>query len=83
VLKNVQARAIDSGVELIDVRVLSDSITTSGVPSQCFDSVTEIQEYLWREIPRNRPEGEVQDVIFVMSNGSFDGLNQLLQSDLK
>jgi hypothetical protein len=83
VLKNVQARAIDSGVELIDVRVLSDSITASGVPSVCFDSVTEIQEYLWREIPRGRSEGEVQDVVFVMSNGSFDGLNQLLQNDLK
>lgn len=82
VLKNVQARAIDSGVELIDVRVLSDSITESGVPSVCFDSVAEIQQYLWKEIPRNTPDSEAKDVIFVMSNGSFDGLNQLLQSDL-
>jgi UDP-N-acetylmuramate: L-alanyl-gamma-D-glutamyl-meso-diaminopimelate ligase len=82
VLKNVQARAIDTGVELIDVRVLSDSITKSGVPSVCFDSVAEIQSYLWGEIPRDRNTSDVCDVVFVMSNGSFDGLNELLQSDL-
>jgi UDP-N-acetylmuramate: L-alanyl-gamma-D-glutamyl-meso-diaminopimelate ligase len=82
ILKNVQARAIDSGVELIDVRVLSDSITASGIPSVCLDNVQQIQEYLWKEISRTGSDEEVQDVVFVMSNGSFDGLNQLLQSDL-
>ncbi len=83
ILKNVQARAIDTGVELIDVRVLSESVAKSGVPSVCFDTVEEIRKYLWSEIPRTKPEGEIEDVIFVMSNGSFDGLNEMLQKDVE
>ena len=82
ILKNVQARSIDTGVELIDVRVLSDSIAKSGITSVCFDTVSEIQNYLWSKVPRSGRDGEAQDVIFVMSNGSFDGLNESLQKDL-
>jgi UDP-N-acetylmuramate: L-alanyl-gamma-D-glutamyl-meso-diaminopimelate ligase len=82
VLKNVQARAIDSGVELIDVQTLSDSIEASGVHSRCFEDVAAIREYLWREIPRDSKGGTPRDVIFVMSNGSFDGLSASLQQDL-
>jgi len=83
VLKNVQARAIDTGVELIDVKTLSNEIAASGVPSLCFDNVDQIREYIWSEIPRDRPDSaSVQDVVFVMSNGSFDGLNESLSRDL-
>jgi UDP-N-acetylmuramate: L-alanyl-gamma-D-glutamyl-meso-diaminopimelate ligase len=83
VLKNVQARAVDTGVELIDVMTLSNEIAASGVPSLCFDNVEQIREYIWSEIPRDRPDSvPVQDVVFVMSNGSFDGLNESLSRDL-
>jgi UDP-N-acetylmuramate: L-alanyl-gamma-D-glutamyl-meso-diaminopimelate ligase len=83
VLKNVQARAIDSGVELIDVQTLSNEIRASGVPSECFDTVEQIRSFIWGEVPRNRDGAtDVQDVVFVMSNGSFDGLNEALVRDL-
>lgn len=82
ILKNAQARAIDTGIELIDVKVLSDQITASGVTSVCLDDVTAIREHLWREIPRVAGSKEANDVVFVMSNGSFDGLNEHLQRDL-
>jgi UDP-N-acetylmuramate: L-alanyl-gamma-D-glutamyl-meso-diaminopimelate ligase len=82
ILKNVQARASDSGLELIDVRLLSESIAASGVSSVCLDDVNAIRDFLWKEIPRTGSDSNVRDVIFVMSNGSFDGLNELLQKDL-
>jgi UDP-N-acetylmuramate: L-alanyl-gamma-D-glutamyl-meso-diaminopimelate ligase len=82
ILKNVQARAIDSGLELIDVRLLSESIAASGVPSVCLDDVNAIRDFLWKEIPRTSNDSAARDVVFVMSNGSFDGLNELLQQDL-
>lgn len=83
ILKNVQARAIDTGVELIDVQTLSNEITASGVPSVCLDTVEEIRQCIWREVPRDRKSGSVEDVVFVMSNGSFDGLNEILERDIK
>jgi len=83
VLKNVQARAIDTGIELIDVKTLSDEIAASGVPSVCLDTADQIREFIWREVPRSRGEGPIQDVVFVMSNGSFDGLNEVLERDLR
>jgi hypothetical protein len=64
------------------VRVLSDSIAASGVSSVCLDDVTSIREYLWKEISRTGSDDRVRDVVFVMSNGSFDGLNEALQKDL-
>ena len=82
ILKNVQARAIDSGVELIDVQVLSDEISKTGVASVCLDDVEAIRQFIWREIKKERPTGDVRDVIFVMSNGSFDGLTGKLKGDL-
>ncbi len=82
VFKNVQARAIDAGHELIDVRELSDKVHSSGITSFCFDDVSAIRERLWADIPRNRTDDEAQDVIVVMSNGSFDGLNEMLKVDL-
>jgi UDP-N-acetylmuramate: L-alanyl-gamma-D-glutamyl-meso-diaminopimelate ligase len=83
ILKNVEARAIDAGIDLIDVRILSAEINASGVASVCFDTVAGIRDFIWSQVPRSRAEGPVEDVIFVMSNGSFDGLNELLEGDLK
>lgn len=82
VLKNVEARAIDQGIQLIDVRSLSNDISASGVTSVCFDTVEQIRQFIWREVPRNLAGGVVRDVVFLMSNGSFDGLNEILERDL-
>jgi UDP-N-acetylmuramate: L-alanyl-gamma-D-glutamyl-meso-diaminopimelate ligase len=83
VLKNVAARAIDSGHELIAVSELSKDISASGVPSVCLDDVNAIREFLWSNIKPSPGVKEAKDVVFVMSNGSFDGLNELLQRDLE
>ncbi len=83
ILRNVVARAIDTGVELIDVSALSSAIAASGVSSACLQDVQAIRDHLWSEIRPNSAEREVKEVVFVMSNGSFDGLNDLLQADLQ
>lgn len=83
ILKDVVARAIDTDVELIDVSVLSDTISASGVPSVCLKDVAAIRHYLWSNITPPAGERDVRHVIFVMSNGSFDGLPQLLQEDIE
>ena len=81
ILRDVQARAIDAGVELIKVQELSDAIDGSGVPSKCFGSVDDIRKYLWASIDRDGSDEVVRDVVVVMSNGSFDRLPQLLADD--
>jgi UDP-N-acetylmuramate: L-alanyl-gamma-D-glutamyl-meso-diaminopimelate ligase len=81
ILRDVQARAIDAGVELIQVQELSDAIDSSGVPSKCFGSVDDIRKYLWASIDRDGSDEVVRDVVVVMSNGSFDRLPQLLADD--
>jgi UDP-N-acetylmuramate: L-alanyl-gamma-D-glutamyl-meso-diaminopimelate ligase len=81
VLRDVQARAIDEGLELIEVSALSDAITASGVPSECFDNVEAIREYLWNSLEQDGSDDVVKDVVVVMSNGSFDGLPQMLADD--
>ena len=83
VLKNVAARAIDAGIELIDVQVLSDAISASGVKAACLPDAQAIRDALWAEIKPHADVSEPKDVVFVMSNGSFDGLNELLQADLE
>lgn len=81
ILRDVQARAIDAGVELIKVQELSDAIDSSGVPSKFFSSVDDIRKCLWSSIDRDGGDEAVREVIVVMSNGSFDGLPQLLADD--
>lgn len=83
VLKDVVARAIDTNVELIDVSVLSDTISASGVPSVCLKDVDAIRGHLWSNIVPGSSGKDARHVIFVMSNGSFDGLPQLLQEDIE
>jgi UDP-N-acetylmuramate: L-alanyl-gamma-D-glutamyl-meso-diaminopimelate ligase len=82
IFKDVTARAIDAGVELIAVSDLSDDVAASGTPSVCLPDVTAIQEYLWKHLTRTPGATDVSNVVVVMSNGSFDGLNDLLQRDL-
>lgn len=83
VLKHVTARAIDSGIELIDVAELSRAISASGVSSACLADAQAIRDYLWAEIKPKAGLSEPREVVFVMSNGSFDGLNEALQADLE
>ena len=67
VVKQVQARQIDTGVELMDIDVVSKLINETGTQSYIFDDVDQIVNFVKKEhIP--------SDVIVVMSNGSFDGI---------
>lgn len=83
IFKDVTARAIDSGVELIEVSALSNDVAAAGTPSVCLPDVSAIREYLWQHLERKAGASKVSDVIVVMSNGSFDGLNDLLQRDVE
>jgi UDP-N-acetylmuramate: L-alanyl-gamma-D-glutamyl-meso-diaminopimelate ligase len=82
IFKDVTARSIDAGVELIAVSDLSNDVAAAGTPSVCLPNVAAIQEYLWKNLERIPCASEVAHVVVVMSNGSFDGLNDLLQRDL-
>jgi len=83
VLKHVTARAIDQGVELLDVAVLSDQITESGVQSSCLPNVDDIKSHLFSQLLFDTAKPEAREVVVVMSNGSFDGLNETLQRELE
>jgi UDP-N-acetylmuramate: L-alanyl-gamma-D-glutamyl-meso-diaminopimelate ligase len=83
IFKDVTARAIDSGVELIEVSALSNDVAASGTPCVCLPDVSAIRGYLWGHLERKTGASQVSDVIVVMSNGSFDGLNDLLQRDVE
>ena len=48
----------------------------------CLDTTDQIRDFIWSHVPRDRRDNAVEDVVFVMSNGSFDGLNELLERDL-
>ena len=82
IFKNVTARTIDAESDRIDVSLLSAAVTASGVSSVCLDDVGAIRAQLWSEIKVDSTQTQPLDVICVMSNGSFDGLNDLLQADL-
>jgi UDP-N-acetylmuramate: L-alanyl-gamma-D-glutamyl-meso-diaminopimelate ligase len=83
ILKDVTARSIDQGLELIDVSTLSDDIARSGVQSVTLADVQAIRERLWSSISYSPEQSSPREVVVVMSNGSFDGLNELLQRDLE
>jgi UDP-N-acetylmuramate: L-alanyl-gamma-D-glutamyl-meso-diaminopimelate ligase len=83
ILKDVTARAIDQGLELIDVSTLSDDITRSGVQSVTLPDVQAIRERLWSAVSYSPDQSSPREVVVVMSNGSFDGLNEILQRDLE
>lgn len=86
ILKHVTSRAIDAGVELLDVETLSQEISASGVTSLCLPDVAEIQKAVWEKVTLTHGRDTTRDVhtvIVVMSNGSFDGLNELLERELR
>ncbi len=83
ILKDVQARAIDQGVELIEVSTLAQQINERKIPAECVADVAAIRALLMRQIQRAPGTGEISDVVVVMSNGSFDGLIEGLVSDLQ
>ena len=76
ILCQVAARAIDTNIELIDVPTLSRQIKEAGVESVCLDNAQEIEKHLMQSVGTN-------DVILVMSNGSFGGLPQALETGLR
>ena len=76
VLCHVVSREIDANLELIDVDTLSAKITEQGTPSHCLVDAKAIETFLLNTIGSN-------DVIVVMSNGSFGGLPQSLEGALR
>lgn len=76
VLCQVAARAIDTGIQLIDVAELSGEIDKEGTPSVCLPDAAAIEKHVLEQVKNN-------DVILVMSNGSFGGLIQNLEDRLR
>ena len=86
ILKNVTARASDAGQELLDVQTLSDEIGRTGVSSVCLSDVKAIQTHVWSFVAKGDQtvSSEVPAaVVVVMSNGSFDGLIEMLERDVR
>ncbi len=83
ILKDVTARTIDQGLELINVSTLSTDIARAGVESVTLPDVHAIRERLWASVTYAPQHAAPREVVVVMSNGSFDGLNELLQRDLE
>ena len=75
VLCQVVSREIDANQELLDVDTLSTKIGEGGTPSRALPDPKAIEEYLLAHVGTN-------DVIVVMSNGSFGGLPQSLETGL-
>ncbi len=75
VLCNVMARSNDFSQQLLDVNVLAERISESGIPAVCLPESNSVFEYLKKEIKKG-------DVLLVMSNGSFGGLIGKLQMEL-
>lgn len=76
ILCDVEARTIDAGHDLIDVSTLCDEITARGVPAVCLSDAKAIQERILQSIGNN-------DLIVLMSNGSFGGLPASLEAALR
>ena len=76
ILCEVTARAIDANIELINVAELSDRIGAVGVESICLPNPQAIEEHITKRLSGN-------DVILLMSNGSFGGLPQSLENKLR
>jgi UDP-N-acetylmuramate: L-alanyl-gamma-D-glutamyl-meso-diaminopimelate ligase len=75
ILCQVASREIDANHDLIDVGTLSSKITERGTPSHCLPDAKSIEAHLLDKLGSN-------DVIVVMSNGSFGGLPQSLELNL-
>jgi len=75
VLCQVASREIDANQELLDVETLSAKIGEGGTSSRVLPDPKAIEEFLLAHLGTN-------DVIVVMSNGSFGGLPQSLENAL-
>jgi UDP-N-acetylmuramate: L-alanyl-gamma-D-glutamyl-meso-diaminopimelate ligase len=75
VLCQVVSREIDANQELLDVDTLSSKISERGTSSRSLPDPKAIEEFLLSQIGTD-------DVIVVMSNGSFGGLPQSLENAL-
>jgi UDP-N-acetylmuramate: L-alanyl-gamma-D-glutamyl-meso-diaminopimelate ligase len=75
VLCQVVSREIDAHQELLDVATLSAKIGEGGTSSRALPDPKAIEEFLLAQVGAN-------DVIVVMSNGSFGGLPQSLETGL-
>ena len=76
ILCAVTARShIDQGKELLDVEQLASDISTAGTPCVALENADSILHYLLKEKTG-------KDVFLIMSNGSFDNLNQKLDDSL-
>lgn len=73
VLCEVSQRGTDQNNELLDVGELSRQISKVGPSSDCLPNADSIKQLLLQRVAK-------QDVILVMSNGSFDGLVEKLRS---
>lgn len=76
ILAEVTARATDANLELIDVAQLTSEIAATGTESYCLANAQVIEEFVVPKLSGN-------DVILVMSNGSFGGLPQALETQLR
>jgi UDP-N-acetylmuramate: L-alanyl-gamma-D-glutamyl-meso-diaminopimelate ligase len=75
VLCNVESRSIDANQELMDVGSLATEISKTGVVAHTLQDAKAIEEFLLKEVGTN-------DLIVVMSNGSFGGLPSALEQQL-
>lgn len=75
IMKEVEARALDTSDDLFDVKVVCQEVSEKGVPAICLKEVKEIKEW----VINNASQG---DIIIVMSNGSFGGLIAQLAQEL-
>jgi UDP-N-acetylmuramate: L-alanyl-gamma-D-glutamyl-meso-diaminopimelate ligase len=75
VLCQVVSREIDTNQELLDVDTLSAKIGEGGTSSRALPDPKAIEQFLLAQVGSN-------DVIVVMSNGSFGGLPQSLENGL-
>ncbi|NLF25326.1 MAG: hypothetical protein GX589_06675 [Deltaproteobacteria bacterium] len=76
IIAEVTVREIDKNQDLLDTHELSRAITASGTPCECLPDAKSIAAQVMEKISTN-------DLILVMSNGSFGGLIGMLKEQLE
>jgi len=75
VIREIESRSFEKSEQLLKVSSLVEDLNRAGIDALCFKDVREIYQHVIDQI-------QPGDVIVVMSNGSFDGLVQLLRAGL-
>ncbi len=75
VIKGVEARALDKSEDLFDVNVVCQEISNAGVEAKSLNQIDEIVDFLEVKVQKN-------DIIVIMSNGSFGGIISKLTKKL-